>query len=293
MNDSTDLTTDLTNDDTIAAWNGVLFDKFLAHRDSFVAGLAPFGRSALELYPPPAEARVLDIGCGFGDTTLAIARLIGGRGEAVGVDVAGRFLDVARREARIRGVTNVRYVDVDVQRAPLPGPFDHAFSRFGTMFFASPVAALRNVRRSLRAGSQLCMVVWRKKDELPATYDVEQAVLSLVARPETTDEPTCGPGPFSMASPDVVSAQLLAAGFERITFERLDVSMSIGRDLDHAVAAMMDIGPAGEVLRLAGPAARTRVHEVIGAVRDVLAPYARADGVYVPASAWIVTATAA
>ncbi|KAB2899778.1 MAG: class I SAM-dependent methyltransferase [Kofleriaceae bacterium] len=280
------------NGEAREAWNGVLFDKFVRYRDALVSGFGPCSTAALERHPLRPGARVLDIGCGFGDTTQQIARLVGDTGEAVGVDLAPRFVETAQREAAAAGVRNARFAVADVQSDPVGGPYDHAFSRFGTMFFASPVVALRNLRRSLRVGSTLCMVVWRKKEENAALFDVERAVLAIVPLPATTEEPTCGPGPFSMASPDVVSEQLLAAGFARATFERFDIQMRVGADLASAVEMMMDIGPAGEVMRLAGVEARRREPEVFAAVQDVLRPHQRADGVSLPASTWIVTATA-
>jgi hypothetical protein len=121
---------------------------------------------------------------------------------------------------------------------------------------------------------------------------VEQRVLQIVTVPEKTDQVTCGPGPFSMSSPDVVSAQLIAAGFARPTFERFDAEIFIGKDVAAAVEFAMTIGPAGEVIRLAGAEGERRRPEVIAAVHEVLAPFAREGGVYGMSSSWLVTAEA-
>src|SRR5581483_4427821 len=116
--------------------------------------------------PPPPGGRVLDIGCGFGDTTQRLAQLVGPEGEAVGVDVSPRFIEASRREAEEAGVANARFFAADVQTADdLGGPYDHAFSRMGTMFFANPVVALRGVRAALRPGARLVMVVWRRRED--------------------------------------------------------------------------------------------------------------------------------
>jgi hypothetical protein len=155
------------------------------------------------------------------------------------------------------------------------------------------VAALRNLRRSLKPGGVLSMVVWRKKDSNPYLDLVERCVLELVPRVDKGDQVTCGPGPFSMSSPDVVSAQLLAAGFERPCFERFDADIRVGTTVDEAVALAMDLGPAGEVLRLAGESAEAARPKVIAAVRALLARFARAVGVYAGSSTWIVSARAA
>ncbi len=281
------------NAEAIEAWNGVLYDKFVRFRDELIGSLGVCGTAALERHAPAPGSRVLDVGCGFGDSTQELARLVGDAGEAVGVDAAERFIETARREAAAAGVGNARFLVADVQSEPLGGPYDHAFSRFGTMFFLSPVAALRNVRRSLKPGSPLCMVVWRKKEENAWVYEAERAVLDLVPLPESTDEATCGPGPFSMASPDLVSAQLLAAGYQRIGFERFDTLVRIGADIEHALEFAMALGPAGEIMRLAGDEARRREPEVIAALRRVLEPFVTPEGVLAPASVWIVSARAA
>jgi hypothetical protein len=188
------------------------------------------------------------------------------------------------------GVKNARFLVADVEREPLGGPYDRAFARFGTMFFASPVAALRNVRRSLASGGHFTFVVWRRKDENPCWYDAEQRVLRFVTVPEQTTAPTCGPGPFSMSGADTVSTQLVVAGFERITFERHDREIRLGKDVDDAIDFSMALGPAGEVMRLAGVAAEMRKAEIVASLRELLTPMARAGGVYAKSSSWLVSA---
>ncbi len=154
------------NTEAIEAWDGVLFDRFVEFRDALVTGLGAHGNRALELYPPEPGERALDIGCGFGDTTRQLARLVGPDGEAVGVDASPRFIAASREEAAEEGVENVRYVVADVE-AGLPEEvgdgFDRVFARMGTMFFANPVPAMRTIRAAMRPGALLTMVVWRQK----------------------------------------------------------------------------------------------------------------------------------
>lgn len=279
-----------SNTVTIEAWNGVLFDRFVRFRDIVTTGLSAHGEHGLRLHPPRPGDRTLDVGCGFGDTTVALGRRVGPKGRAVGVDAAARFIEAARREAKEAGASNVDYLVADVQTGDLGGPYDLAFSRMGMMFFASPVAALRNIRKSLRSGGKLAVVVWRKKDENPFLCAVEKRVLQIVSVPEKTDQVTCGPGPFSMSSPDVVSAQLLAAGFERPTFERFDGEIFIGKDVAAATDFALTLGPAGEVMRLAGEEGAKKRPEVVAALEEILKPFERKDGVYGMSSSWIVTA---
>ena len=187
---------------------------------------------------------------------------------------------------------NVSFDVVDVQAASFESEFDFAFSRCGTMFFANPVAALRNVREALAPGGRLCMVVWRRKLDNPWLERSEAAVEQWVTEDEDSDEPTCGPGPFSMANADTVSDILLSAGFGDVRLDRSDSSMLLGADLDAAIAYVMALGPAAEVIRLAGDDADRLRPEITAAIRDVLAEYDTGDGVYAPVSTWIVAARA-
>src|SRR5207244_8387623 len=133
------------------------------------------------------------------------------------------------------GVTNIQFIAADVQMTEFEDTYDFAFSRMGTMFFANPVAALRNVRKALVPGGRLCMVVWRRKLDNDWLHRAELTVEPFVTKPEETDEPTCGPGPFSMADADTTRDILLNAGFEDVAFHRCDIEIWIGRDLDQAV----------------------------------------------------------
>ena len=280
------------NEEAHEAWNGVLFDRFGEFREMIVATLGAHGAEGLRLNPPRPGERVLDIGCGFGDTTQAIARLAGPDGSAHGVDVAERFIETARAEAAQAGVSNATFEACDVQTAEFPAVYDYAYSRMGTMFFANPVAALRNVRNGLVPGGRLCMVVWRQKPDNEWLHRAELAVERFLPEPDrdATDEPTCGPGPFSMAGADVTSGILVAAGFEEISLRRCDIEVTIGATLEDAVALVMAIGPAGEIIRLSGDDAeriRPQLQEAIG---GALADFGTDDGVRGPSSTWIVTA---
>ena len=281
------------NAEAIQAWDGPLFDRFVQFRPVLIGGLGPHGDAAIHRYPPPAGARVLDIGCGFGDTAQQLAAIVGPEGDVLGVDAAPRFIAQAEAEAREAGVPNVRFRVADVQVTPFEERFDHAFSRMGTMFFASPVAALRNVREALVPGGRLVMVVWRRKLDNDWLYRAQQIVERIVPRPEEHDEPTCGPGPFSMADADTVSEQLLYAGFTDVTLHRQDLPILMGRDVEEAIAIVMALGPAGEILRLQGDRAAHLHGAVADALREGLRDFMQDDGsVVAPASTWTVTAVA-
>jgi len=282
-----------TNEIVIEAWNTVLFDKFTRFKHLLVDGLSSHSNEALKRHRHPAGARVLDVGCGFGDSTLRIAKSVGPSGSAVGVDCAERFIAEAEGEAKAAGVTNASFFVADVQRDALRGPYDHAFARFGTMFFMAPGAAMKNIRKALRPGGSFTQIVWRRREDNPWLHEAELRVREIVpvVSHEDTDQVHCGPGPFSMSGPDMVSDMLRGVGFDRITFERFDTDICIGRDLDEAIDFAMMLGPAGEIIRLAGEEGEKRRPDVIRALRDALAPYARKDGVFGPSSTWFITST--
>jgi SAM-dependent methyltransferase len=281
------------NEEATQAWSGVLFDRFVEYRDLIVEGLRAHGDAAMQLYPPEPGDRVIDIGCGFGDTTQQLAGLVGPDGQAVGVDVSEPFIRASIAEAAEAGVENVEFFAADVQVGDLQGPYDYAFSRMGLMFFANPVQALRNIRGSLRPGGRLVGAVWRRKLDNEWLHRAEQATEQYLEEPEEPEDVRCGPGPFSMANPDTVSEQLQIAGFEQPTFTRCDIPIKIGNDLDHAVAFNMALGPAAELLRICPAEEVDRLRpKVERDIRNVLADYVEDGGLVLgPASTWIVTAT--
>jgi SAM-dependent methyltransferase len=279
-----------SNDEATAAWNGVLFDKFVRFREVLTRGFTCHSDAALLSHPPSAGSHVVDVGCGFGDVTSRLARDVGPKGHVSGVDVAERFVDLARKDAERGGVTNARFLRADAQSDPLGGPYDVVFSRFGTMFFSSPVAAARNMKRALKPGGALCMVVWRKREDNAWVHVAEKVVRQIVPERHDPEQPTCGPGPFSMSSADVTSDILTGAGFSHVSFERNDAPVCIGRDISEAVEFALALGPAGEVMRLAGEEAEKLRPEVTAALRQALTPYVTAEGVMLGSSAWIVVA---
>ncbi|MES1246489.1 MAG: class I SAM-dependent methyltransferase [Actinomycetota bacterium] len=270
------------------AWDGVLFDRFVQFRDLMLPGLAAHGKTAVLHRPPRRGDRVLDIGCGFGDESSRLAELVGPTGSVLGVDIAPRFIAAAQAAYASE---NVRFETHDVQTTRFEERFDYAFSRFGIMFFANPVAALRNIREALAPDGRFVGVVWRRREDNPWLYVAETTVKPLVPVVDETDEPRCGPGPFFMADTDTTSTIFRNAGFEDISFLRVDHPLRIGRDLDEAVAANFALGPAAEAVRLAGDAASDLRPHLEELLREALRPYESRDGVVLASSTWVISAS--
>jgi len=279
----------------IEAWNTVLFDKFVRFKHLLISGLAGHSDEVLRRGLFKAGERVLDVGCGFGDSTQRIAAQVGPKGEAFGVDCAPNFILAATNAAADAGTSNAKFFAADVEADDLRGPYDHAFARFGTMFFNMPGAAMRNVRKALKPGGSFTQIVWRKREDNPWLHDAELRVREIVpvVSHEETNQVHCGPGPFSMSGPDMVSAMLKSAGFAGIGFERFDTDICIGRNLDDAVEFAMALGPAGEIIRLAAAEGERLKPQVVAALRETLGKYVRPDGVWAPSSTWFVTGRAA
>lgn len=283
-----------SNAEAIETWNTVLYEKFVRFRYVLTEGLGAHGEAAIERIAARPGERILDVGCGFGDTTFPLATRVQPGGEAVGVDAAPRFIEEARRQAAETGAGGIRFAVADVQGDPLGGPFDAAFSRFGTMFCDNPVATMRNIRRSVRDGGRLCIVVWRKREENEWLHAAEVVVRELVELPAEPEGPTCGPGPFSQSGADMVSTQIQLSGWTQVAFERQDIPICIGRTIEEALEFAIALGPAGEIIRLAGDAAVKQRPRIEAALREVLARFLRPDGrVVAPSSTWIITARAA
>ena len=271
-------------------WNSVLVPKFVRWRHILVGGLTLHSAKVFPSLAVRAGDAVVDAGCGFGDTAMQLARLVGPKGSVLAVDCCDGFLEYGRRDAKAAGIDNITFLEADVQTYPFAPVHDFCFSRFGTQFFENPVAGLRNMRKSLKPGGTMTMIVWRGINDNPWLGFAKEVVLQYLP-PPGENALTCGPGPFSMADIGVVTKQLEIAGYKDIRFEQIDAQVFVGKDLDDAVAFQLAIGPAGEVYREAGAFAEQRHDEIAKALRAELARYQQPDGVMMDSSSWKVTAT--
>ena len=143
-------------------WNAVAGETWVTYQAQLDRQIQPLGAEALRVLEPAPGERVIDIGCGCGQTTLALAERVGAAGAATGVDISRPMLEVARQRPVPAGAAAPRFVEADAQAADLGrGAHDAAFSRFGVMFFADPAAAFANIRAALKPGGRMVFVCWR------------------------------------------------------------------------------------------------------------------------------------
>jgi SAM-dependent methyltransferase len=270
------------NAQQVAYWNESAGPTWAELNEPLDRQLAPLGRRAMAELDLGRGKRVLDIGCGSGETTVELA-LSGA--EALGVDISHVLLDVARRRVRDTGLA--RFLEADAQTWPFePASFDAVFSRFGVMFFADPAAAFANIRRAMKPGGRLAFVCWRTPGENPIMSLPMMAALAHIDTPPAPPEPGA-PGPFAFADPERVKAILTAGGFHDITVTPHEADIGPG-DLDTTLGLALKVGPLGALLR-ENP---DRRDAVIRAVRAALAPHDGPHGVKLGSATWIVTATA-
>lgn len=273
---------DAGNAQQVAYWNDAAGPTWAELSGPLDRQLAPLGRRAMaELDLGPGQ-RVLDVGCGAGETTLELAAT---GAHAVGVDISRPLLEVAR--ARSGGRGEIRFFEADAQTYPFePASFDAVFSRFGVMFFADPAAAFANIRRAMKPGGRLAFVCWRAPAENPIMSLPMMAALPHVGAPPSPPEPGA-PGPFAFADPQRVRGILSTAGFADVAVTPHDEPIGSG-DRETTLGLALRIGPLGALLR-ENP---DRRDAVVGAVRAALAPYDGPDGVKLDSATWIVTARA-
>lgn len=262
-----------SNIDTARGWDGPTGDFWVAHADMFDAGVARYSAPFLAAAAIGPTSRVLDVGCGNGETTREAARLARD-GHATGVDLSARMLELARRRAA--GVPNVDFVQADAQVADL-GRFDRVISRTGVMFFGDPVAAFTHLARALVPGGRMALAVWQGYPEQEWIGSFRRAA---GAPPLPHDA-----GPFSLGDPDRVRGLLAAAGFGTPVITGVREPMYFGPDA--ATAETMVSGIVGGLLDALDERARAAA---VDALRADLDAHLGPDGVTYGSAMWIVTA---
>jgi len=276
------------NSEQIAEWNGALGQRWVAMRQEIDRFVVPFGDAALKAAAPQPGERVSDIGCGCGDTSIEIARMVGAAGAVLGIDVSQPMLEVARSRGALANCAHLAFRDGDASEAALPANTDLLFSRFGVMFFSQPAPALSHLRKSLRAGGRCVFVCWRTPRDNPwAMTPLSAARTAMGITPAPADPEA--PGPFAFADEQRLRTILSGAGFDDIDVQRFDAAIALGATPRSAAESVVQVGP---VSRLVREAAAEHLPIILDAVERSLAPLAAPDGhVSLNGSTWIVSAT--
>jgi len=276
--------------DQVGDWNGQRGERWVANQARLDTLVAVFGQAAIEAAAPATGERALDIGCGAGASSLALAARVGAGGQVLGVDISEPLIERAR--ALARHDMPALFQVADASSAELPeGAFDILFSRFGVMFFDDPTAAFAHMRRALRPGGRVAFVCWRGAAEndwmrLPV------GALKGILPPSALRDPEA-PGPFSFGDRVRMARILTAAGFTDIAIMPFDASVPFGegetRDaaIDDAVKMTLEVGPLSRVLAdqpddIRAPAS--------AAVRAAFASLPGERSVMINGAAWIVMA---
>jgi SAM-dependent methyltransferase len=270
-------------------WIGPVGEEWARRGAALERLLGPAGAAGLRALAPGAGERILDLGCGGGASTAALADAVGPEGRVTGIDVSPDLLAVAR--ARLAGRGNVELIEADAGRHPFaPSAEDALFSRFGAMFFDDPPAAFANLRRALKPDARAVFVAWREPARnqwaaVPMTF-VQEGLGGAVA--------TGGPGPFAWADPAVYRPLLQGAGFREVreTTHEFMAEIADGDDPDpvaRAAAFMTRVGPLARRLREAPESTR---REAVAFLGHRLRRHVKGGAVRLLASAWIIEARA-
>ncbi|WP_029049206.1 class I SAM-dependent methyltransferase [Cupriavidus sp. amp6] len=276
--------------DQVGDWNGQSGERWVANQARLDAMVAVFGQAAIEAAAPATGERVLDIGCGAGASSLALAARVGAGGQVLGVDISEPLIGRAR--ALAQQDTPALFQVADASSAELPeGAFDILFSRFGVMFFDDPIAAFVHMRRALRPGGRVAFVCWRGAAENDWVR-LPMGALKGIVPPSALPDPEA-PGPFSFGDRGRVARILTAAGFTDIAIAPFDASVPFGeggtRDaaIDDAVKMTLEVGPLSRALADQPDDIRARAS---AAVRAAFAGLPGERSVMINGAAWIVMA---
>jgi len=272
------------NEDQIRFWNEKGGQSWVELQQRMDTNLSNIHAAVLAAAAPQAGESVLDIGCGTGTTSLALADAVGPTGRVLGVDISEPMLTLAK--SRGIGRDNLEFELADASVQAFAPDYDLLFSRFGVMFFDDPIGAFANLHRALKPSGRLVFVCWRTPPENPWASAPLTAARPLLP-PQEAPNPNA-PGPFAFADPQRITSILTDVGFHDVQIDRFDASMPMGRDIDVIAAQTLQIGPLS---RAAGEVDDATRAKITAAVRAALEAYRTPDGeIAPPVGCWLVRA---
>ena len=278
-------TTSSLDNEQATLWNGRHGRAWIEAQALLDDMFQPFEERLVRKVRGEFGQRVLDVGCGTGSTTLAVARRLGAQGYCRGVDISAPMLEIARARAEREG-TFASFLCADAQRHAFePASFDRIISRFGVMFFDQPVSAFANLRSAACQGASLQFVAWRSAAENPFMTTAERAAAPLL--PKLSPRRPDAPGQFSFADSQRIAAILEQSGWRDVDIQPIDVGCSLP---EQALAGYFTrLGPVGLALQDADEVTRS---QVVATVRAAFDPYIHGTEVRYTAACWMVSATA-
>jgi SAM-dependent methyltransferase len=271
------------SDEQAKFWNGAGGDAWVAMQPVMDRMFVGIEELLAEAAAARGAKRVLDVGCGVGATTLALARRLGDGAEVTGVDISAPMVEAAKERVAFED-DPPRFLLADAASHTFEwGEFDLLVSRFGVMFFEDPVAAFAHLREAIAAGGGLRFVCWRSPEETPYLTTGARAVAHLVA--DMPAREPGAPGPFAFAEKARIEEVLGGAGWTGVEVEPIEIPAAFPEsDLNRYLA---QIGPIGQAVREADDAKRT---EVLGAARAAYQPFITGDEVRFTGRCWSVGA---
>jgi SAM-dependent methyltransferase len=272
-----------TDDEQVALWNGSAGSAWVETQDLLDQLFKPFEDLLVEAITAKSGGRLLDVGCGTGSTTLAIARRFAAKDGCTGIDISAPMIAAARSRAEREG-TPATFIGANAQDYAFePARFDVIISRFGVMFFTDPVQAFANLRRSAREGAELLLIAWRSADQNPFMTEAERAAAPLLPRlPTRTPN---APGQFAFAGRDRVYTILEQSNWSEITIRPIDIACSMPEK--ELLRYLTHLGPVGMILQQVDQATRARIIETI---RPAFDRYIHGTEVHFTAACWMISA---
>ena len=278
------------NADQVAYWNGDAGDKWARLQARLDGLFAPISAAAIAAAAPRPGEHVLDIGCGCGDTVVALAGAVGSLGRVTGVDISAPMLAVAGQRLAEAGLSQAAVLAADAATEPFaPGTVDLVFSRFGVMFFDAPAEAFTNIHRALKPGGRLFFACWRPFKGNSWFHVPYKAAAPHLPEQDKADPEA--PGPFAFADPDRVARILGLAGFKDVRIEPFDALLTMGApgEAEAAMRFTVQVGPVSRALASGTEAQRAAAER---AVAEALAGADGPEGIRLGAQCWFVSAVA-